>query len=128
MQLHRFLNNKSVSVLAGIVALGYLIGELSMTEIVLGVAWLIGAIFTWRTYLWAILLLTLLAVYNLIFDIILEIPNFEASISDLSADTNLEEPIVRTLGVIVISFETFVVLCVICFGIVVFMERLKKAR
>lgn len=113
--------NKFIAVVAGIIAIGYLLplGEtgLSLREILFGLAWLFGAIFTWKRQAWASILLMFLAIFNLIFDIILEIPNFKTTLEDLSSEIELPMSIIQTLGVIVISFETIILLCVIYYGI-----------
>ena len=122
MKLAHILN-KFIAVIAGIIAIGYLLpmGDdgLSLWEILFGLAWLFGAIFTWKKQAWASILLMLLAIFNLIFDIILEIPNFRTTMDDLSREIELPISIIQTLGVIVISFETIILLCVIYYGVIV---------
>jgi len=74
------------------------------------------------------MLLTILAIYNLIFDIILEISNFKVTVNEMSADIEIAKSLTLTLSISVIAFETFVLLCVIYYGMIVLMKNVKKGR
>jgi len=48
MKYPNIFNNKFIAVIAGIIAVGYFVGKLSLMDILFGVAWLFGAVFTWK--------------------------------------------------------------------------------
>ena len=129
MKIPQIFNNKFIAIVAGIIALSYFISEPSLMIILLGVAWFVGAIFTWKKQIWAAGLLTSLAIYSLLFHVILHIPNLkvkannnESLVFDVAASYTL------ALGIIVISVQSILLLCVVFYGIIVATENRKKAR
>lgn len=123
MKYPNIFHNKFIAIIAGILAVGYFVGKPSLMDILFGVAWLLGAVFTWKKQIWAAMLLTILAIYNLIFDIILEIPNFKVTVNEMSADIEIAKSLTLTIAISVIAFETFVLLCVIYYGIIVLRRK-----
>ncbi len=115
---------KFIAVLAIIVAVGWLVPRdegwnLSSTEIICFLFWLAGAIFLLRRQLWAVVLLTLMAIYQLVFDVILEIPVLRTTVEEMSKETEVAESIVQVLASIAIAIEAAIMLCVIYYGITI---------
>ncbi|MHC4574745.1 MAG: hypothetical protein ACYS76_11555 [Planctomycetota bacterium] len=128
MTLPRILNNKFVAVIAAVFGLGYFLGGLSSEAVLLGTAWLLGAAFIWKKQIWATMLMTVLAVYTLVFDVLLEMPNFRATVNEMAADIEIGESFKLALAGCVVAFEAIVLLCVICYGVKVLTRKVEKVR
>jgi len=120
-------NNKFIAVIAGFFGVVYFVGELSLIATLWGIAWLFGAVFTWKKQTWAVMLLTILAIYTLTFDIIFEIPYFKERVNEISADFEIARSIMLTLAISVVALETFILSCVIYYGMIVLRQNVRKA-
>jgi ABC-type polysaccharide/polyol phosphate export permease len=121
VKLPHIFSNKFTSIIAGVVALGYFYPivktDLDLITITAFFAWTLGAIYTWKKQIWATILLASLAVYNLIFDVILEIPNLPARMEEMSAKYEFSKSTLQTLTVLAMSFEALIMICIIYYGI-----------
>ena len=125
MRLPRIFKRKFIAVLAIIVAVGWLLPRdegwnLSSSEIICFLFWLAGAIFILRRQLWAVVLLTLMAIYQLVFDVILDgIPNLRTTVEEMSKETELGESLVHISISFAIALEASIMLCVVYYGVVI---------
>jgi hypothetical protein len=124
VKLPQVFKRKFIAVLAIIIAVGWLVPRdegwnLSSTEIICFLFWLAGAIFLLRRQLWAVVLLTLMAIYQLLFDVIREIPYLRNHVEEMSKETGVAEPIVQVSLSIVIAIEAAIMVCVIYYAITI---------
>ena len=115
MKLSNLFNNKWIAVVAAIFGVVYFAPT---ANIPLGLAWLIGAIFTWMRHKWAAVLLTVLALRNFVFDILFDLPKLKTAILEVPPDSKLSESTIFAVGIGAFSLEVLILLWIICFGII----------
>ncbi|MHC4743075.1 MAG: hypothetical protein ACYS8Z_14255 [Planctomycetota bacterium] len=127
MRLTNILNNKFVAVIAGIFSVGFL---LAPANILFFSAWLLGAVFTWKKEIWASALLTVLAIYSLIADVldeVLDIRGFREYVHQTAIDMEMSESFVLGMAVAALALETVILLCVIYYSVTVVTRNRKIA-
>jgi hypothetical protein len=126
--LLRLFNEKVVTFIAIFIAFGYLLPfkqGFNFGDIHWAVLWLIGGIFTWKRKTWAAILLAMLAVYDLL-RLVLDFQTLRSDVQDWSADFDLAESTIFTLGVTVYSVATGMLLCVLFYGICTVITKWNK--
>ena len=85
IKFSKFITNKTVAILAVVIAVIEIIPEISTgitrSAVILSLLWILGAIFTWLKKSWAIMLLAGLSILYIFNDIILKIPEIREAIS-----------------------------------------------
>jgi len=87
----------------------------------------VGALFTWKDKIWAAILLALLTLYDLL-RFIPDLTNLRSTAKDFSAEIDLAESTLLTVGIIVYSIAGVMYLCVLSYGIYAVLTKLNKQK
>ncbi len=121
MKFSKLFTNKTVAILAIVIAVIEIIPEISTgitrSAVILSLLWIIGAIFTWLKKSWAIMLLAGLSIFYILNDIILKIPEIRETISGSNLEIDSLAPYEPYIVMFSVILELLFMYCFVHYAI-----------
>ena len=122
------ISRKTVAVMGFIIASSSVLPDKDgfwLIDLWFATPWFVGALFTWRNKIWAVILLTLLALYDLL-RFIPDCINFSSEIQNWYTEFDLPKSVVFTVGITVYSVASVMYLCILSYGMYAIITKWNK--